>query len=97
MVLFKTNSITRSLIAYRKFATTNANKFADLIKVLPKPVPRLPHPEHVSGVALWKKLTFFAAIPAVILISCSVAFLDDHHPKRPEFVPYEYMRRRTKV
>ncbi len=98
MVLFRTSAITRTyLSAYRTFSTTNKKQFAELIKTLPRPHPKVPHPEHVAGIALWKKLTFFAAVPAVLLITGSVAFLDDHHPKRPEFIPYEYMRRRIKV
>ena len=98
MVLFRANAITKSyLLAYRTFSTTNKKQFAELIKTLPKPVPKLPVPEHIPSVGLWKNLTFFAAIPAVLLITGSCYFLDDHHPKRPEFVPYEYMRRRLKV
>jgi hypothetical protein len=50
MVLFAKNAIARSyLLAYRNFATTKTNLFAELIPKIPKPCPRVPHPEHMSS------------------------------------------------
>ena len=50
MVLFKSNAITKSyLLANRTFATTKANSFAHLIQTIPKPCPKVPHPEHLKG------------------------------------------------
>jgi hypothetical protein len=40
---------------------------------------------------------FVAAIPAIILVNINVEFFEEHHPKRADFRPYEYMRKRQKV
>ncbi len=51
MVLFQRNAITKGyLLAYRSFSTTKSNSFAELIKQLPKPYPKVPHPEHVPSI-----------------------------------------------
>ena len=46
---------------------------------------------------MWRNLFIFGGIPAIILINANIILFEDHHPKRPEFRPYEYMRKRTKV
>ena len=37
-----------------------------------------------------------AGIPAIILVNINVSFFEEQHPKREEFRPFEYMRRRIK-
>ncbi|CAG9786843.1 unnamed protein product [Diatraea saccharalis] len=46
---------------------------------------------------LWKNLSLFVAMPAVGLgmLNAYLAHAEEHH-ERPEFVPYEYLRVRTK-
>jgi hypothetical protein len=46
---------------------------------------------------LWKKAFLFIGIPIVGLVSFNVFFLEDHHPERAEFKPYDYMRIRNNV
>ena len=71
--------------------------FAYLIKNTPKPAPKVPHgPEHAKTVNMWRNLFFAAAVPAILLVNKNVEFIEEHHPKRAEFHPYEYMRRRVK-
>lgn len=56
--------------------------------------------EVVQGVELWRKVTFFVALPGTLLatIYCVNGHLEHKkHEKRPEFVPYEHLRIRTKV
>merc|ERR1712045_216447 len=55
-----------------------------------------------AEIAMWKKLTFFGAIPVVIFghyLAFRPLFFpyegEDPHA-RPDFVPYEYLRIRTK-
>ncbi|XP_058463268.1 cytochrome c oxidase subunit 6A1, mitochondrial-like [Malaya genurostris] len=48
-----------------------------------------------GGAKLWKKLTFFVALPALGLAMAN-AYLKHEEQERPEFVPYEYMRIRHK-
>ena len=56
-----------------------------------------------AEIAMWKKLTFFGAIP-VVIFGHYMAFRpyffpypgEDPHA-RPDFVPYDYLRIRTKV
>ncbi|KAI5635218.1 cytochrome c oxidase subunit VIa domain-containing protein [Phthorimaea operculella] len=52
---------------------------------------------HGGGYKLWKKLTFIVAFPAVGLgmLNAYLAHVNEHHDP-PPFVPYEYMRMRTK-
>ncbi|KPI95636.1 PREDICTED: cytochrome c oxidase subunit 6A1, mitochondrial-like [Papilio xuthus] len=52
---------------------------------------------HGGGYKLWKKLTFFVAFPAVGLgmLNAYLAHQEEHH-ERPPFIPYDYMRVRTK-
>jgi hypothetical protein len=51
----------------------------------------------LKAVNMWKYLTIFAAIPALILVNINVQFFEEHYPKRAAFRPYEYMRKRQKV
>lgn len=47
---------------------------------------------------MWKKLSFFVAVPGVALCMLNVylgAMQEEHH--QPPFVPYEHMRIRNKV
>ncbi|XP_043208415.1 cytochrome c oxidase subunit 6A, mitochondrial-like [Amphibalanus amphitrite] len=53
------------------------------------------HENHEAGVALWKRLSFLVALPAVGLCMAN-AYLSHHHHERPEFVAYEHLRLRTK-
>lgn len=97
-MLFTKSVATKAyLLSQRAFSTTNPSNFSYLIKSLPKTVPKLPHPGHVKSVNLWRNLFIVAGIPALLLINYNIEFLEDHHPPRPEFHPYEYMRKRTKV
>merc|ERR1711911_355387 len=51
---------------------------------------------HGGGWQLWKKLSFFVAVPGVALCMLNVylgAMQEDH---QPPFVPYEHMRIRNK-
>jgi len=57
------------------------------------------HATHVANAKKWKMLTFFGAIPVVVLVGIYV-YLDvsaehGHHERKP-YVPYEYLRIRTK-
>ena len=97
-MLFTKSVATKAyLLSQRAFSTTNPSNFSYLIKSLPKTVPKLPHPGHVKSVNLWRNLFIVAGIPALLLINYNIEFLEDHHPPRPEFHPYEYMRKRAKV
>ncbi|CAG9102804.1 hypothetical protein JYU34_005717 [Plutella xylostella] len=53
---------------------------------------------HGGGHKLWKKLSFFVAFPAVGLgmVNAYLAHQEHAHHERPPFVPYEYLRVRTK-
>ncbi|XP_062558324.1 cytochrome c oxidase subunit 6A1, mitochondrial-like [Armigeres subalbatus] len=44
----------------------------------------------------WKNLSFFVAFPAVGLALANVFLQSSEERERPEFVPYEHMRIRTK-
>ena len=46
---------------------------------------------------MWRNLTFFVAFPVIILGNVNAFFLGDDHHKRPEFIPYEHLRIRSKV
>ncbi|XP_047991578.1 cytochrome c oxidase subunit 6A, mitochondrial [Leguminivora glycinivorella] len=52
---------------------------------------------HGGGHALWKKMSFFVGFPAVGLgmLNAYLAHQEEHHDP-PPFVPYEYLRVRTK-
>merc|ERR1711974_462709 len=54
-----------------------------------------PHPE--SGWTKWRTAFFLVAVPAIIGGHLSAfVFVDPEEHKRPDFVPYEHMRIRTK-
>lgn len=52
-----------------------------------------------GGFKLWKRLSFFVAFPAVGLgmLNAYLAHQEHAHEAQPEFVPYEFLRVRTKV
>lgn len=52
-----------------------------------------------GGWKLWKRMTFIVAFPAIGLgmVNAYLAHQEHHHDERPEFVPFEYLRVRTKV
>lgn len=51
-----------------------------------------------GGYKLWKRLSFFVAIPAVALcmVNAYLGHQEDHAKPRAEFVKYDYLRVRTK-
>ncbi|XP_055524451.1 cytochrome c oxidase subunit 6A, mitochondrial [Wyeomyia smithii] len=51
-----------------------------------------------GGYKVWKKLSFFVALPAVglCMLNAYLKHQEEHGHPRPEFVPYEHMRIRTK-
>lgn len=51
-----------------------------------------------GGYKLWKKVTFFVAIPSVMLcmLNTYLAHQADHGKPRQEFVKYEHLRVRNK-
>ncbi|XP_049780680.1 cytochrome c oxidase subunit 6A, mitochondrial [Schistocerca cancellata] len=50
-----------------------------------------------GGVKLWKNLSFFVALPAVGLCMLNAWLKHQEEPHhRPEFIPYEHLRLRTK-
>lgn len=53
----------------------------------------------LGGWKLWKKLSFFVAFPAVGLgmLNAYLAHQEHAHAEQPEFIPYEFLRVRTKV
>ena len=48
---------------------------------------------------LWRKLSYFLAFPSMVIMSVSVYLHETQHAshERPEFVPYDHLRIRTKV
>ena len=53
-----------------------------------------------GGWKMWRNLTFFVAFPVIVLAHVNVFMphADGHKDAvRPDFVPYEYLRIRTKV
>lgn len=56
--------------------------------------------EVIQGVGLWKKVTYFVAFPGCLLatVYCINGHLEhEKHTTRPEFIPYEHLRIRTRV
>ena len=53
MVLFSKSAATKAfLLSQRAFSTTKSNAFNYLIKELPMPSKKLPHPEHVKSIII---------------------------------------------
>ena len=51
-----------------------------------------------SSYTKWRTMFFVIAVPAMIAAHLSAfVYVDPESHKRPEFVPYEYLRMRTKV
>lgn len=51
----------------------------------------------VEGINLWRNCFLFIALPVLLLVNGNIVFFEDHHPKRADFHPYEYMYKRQKV
>ncbi len=45
---------------------------------------------------MWRNLFFLAGIPAIALVNLNCFYFEEQHPPRPEFLPYEHMRKRSK-
>ena len=57
------------------------------------------HGHEEGGWKMWKNLTLFVAFPVIVLahINAFLPHANGHEEKhRPDFVPYEYLRIRTK-
>ncbi|XP_045616564.1 cytochrome c oxidase subunit 6A, mitochondrial [Procambarus clarkii] len=50
---------------------------------------------HDGGTKQWKMVSLLVALPAIGLCMAN-AFLGTEHEHRPEFIPYEHLRIRTK-
>lgn len=54
---------------------------------------------HTPNPDFWKKVFFFVSCPAIVLAGINTYLLEMehyHHYHRPEFVPYEHLRIRTR-
>jgi len=55
---------------------------------------------HEGGMKLWKQLSLFGALPCVVIMSVynfmHMAQEAEHPHERPEFIPYDHLRLRTK-
>lgn len=55
----------------------------------------------LGGMKLWKQLSLFGALPCVVVMSVynfmHMAQEAEHPHERPEFIPYDHLRLRTKV
>ncbi|VVC24269.1 Cytochrome c oxidase, subunit VIa [Cinara cedri] len=86
-------SFTRKFSAGRQLRAILDEQFTpDKLKAYEKP-------EVLQGVDLWKKITYFVALPGVLL--ASIYIINGHlehekHTHRPEFIPYEHLRIRTR-
>lgn len=49
-----------------------------------------------GGYKLYKRLSLFVCIPMIALMAVNTFVISAEHPHRPEFVEYEYMRKRDK-
>ncbi|XP_017492413.1 PREDICTED: cytochrome c oxidase subunit 6A1, mitochondrial [Rhagoletis zephyria] len=54
--------------------------------------------EHSGGYKVWKRLSFFVALPAVglCMLNAYLKHQEEHDHPRDEFVKYDYLRRREK-
>lgn len=46
---------------------------------------------------MWRNLFLLGGLPAILLVNANIILFEEHHPKRPDFAPFEYMRKRQKV
>ncbi len=46
---------------------------------------------------MWRNLFFLAGIPAIVLVNINAFYFEDQHPKRADFLPFDYLRKRQKV
>lgn len=51
----------------------------------------------IGGTKKWKMISLLVALPGVAVGYINAFVLHCSHPERPEFVPYPYLRMRTKV
>lgn len=51
----------------------------------------------IEGAKMWKRLSFFVALPGVALCWVNAYVLGEHHHERPEFKPYAHLYIRSKV
>merc|ERR1712002_375297 len=58
--------------------------------------PRLAGAAHAGGMRQWKLLSYLVAFPGVGLCMLNV-YLKHHEHERPEFIPYEHLRLRSKI
>lgn len=51
-----------------------------------------------GGYKVWKRLSFFVALPAVglCMLNAYLKHQEEHNKPRPEFIKYEYLRIRNK-
>lgn len=57
------------------------------------------HSGHQPNPEFWKKVFFYVSVPAIILSALNTYFLElEHynHYHKPEFIPYEHLRIRTR-
>ena len=52
---------------------------------------------HKSGAALWKKITFFAAFPSVLIVAAATYIQHNSHEERQEFIAYEHLSKYIKI
>ncbi|XP_012258957.1 cytochrome c oxidase subunit 6A2, mitochondrial-like [Athalia rosae] len=64
---------------------------------------QIPSNAAVSGhgpeaIKFWKNLSYFVAFPAIILCTVNTYLVheEEHKQPRPEFIPYDHLRIRTK-
>lgn len=88
-----------SRIFSRKFSASKQLRAVMGEQFTPDKLDAFKSPKVVLGVELWKKLTYWVALPSYLLanIYCINGHLKHNkHAKRPEFIPYSYLRIRTK-
>lgn len=98
MVLFQRSALAKNyLLANRLFSTSNKRSFAELIRTIERPMKKTTHADQAGTTKFWKYAFFLAALPAVALVKLNIDLYEDHHPPRPEFKEFEYLRKRAKV
>ena len=79
--------LMKGMVARRAFSTSKAMNNAGA------------HAHDDGGWKMWRNLTFFVAFPVIVLAHVTVFMPHVDGQKdavRPDFVPYEYLRIRTK-